>query len=227
MKCPGQDSRFWKADAIFEVKCPHCGTTIEFFKDDTRRRCPECGEQVPNPEMDFGCAAYCPYAEHCLGSLPEGVAGDSMLKVLKGKMFKEIKQKLSDSKKVALSVRFLELCEEIGKKEGTKLGPILLSGFILSILDLLSEESYPEFLEKSLIEKTFSDVGAEKEAIKDAFDILRLIESKEETERNEVKVIQDAKKIATLEAASRLGEDVINELLTDSGRQIVKTKIFG
>lgn len=70
MKCPGQDWRYWKEDAIFEVNCPFCGHPIEFFKDDTVRRCPQCKKQAPNPKMDFGCASYCKYAEICLGELP-------------------------------------------------------------------------------------------------------------------------------------------------------------
>jgi|GEM_PF-6526355 len=36
MKCPGQDSRYWKPGAIFGAKCPECGGEVEFFKDDTR-----------------------------------------------------------------------------------------------------------------------------------------------------------------------------------------------
>ena len=70
MRCPGQDTRYWKEDAIFEEPCPFCGEEIEFFKDDTVRKCPACGRQVPNPRMDFGCAAYCRFAEQCLGNLP-------------------------------------------------------------------------------------------------------------------------------------------------------------
>ncbi len=72
MKCPGQDSRYWKGDAIYEMKCPHCGVTMEFFKDDPVRRCSNCGKQVPNPRLDFGCATYCPYAKECLGSITFG-----------------------------------------------------------------------------------------------------------------------------------------------------------
>ena len=34
MKCPGQDSRYWKPGAIFEALCPECGAGVEFFKDD-------------------------------------------------------------------------------------------------------------------------------------------------------------------------------------------------
>jgi len=37
MKCPGQDSQYWKPGAVFEVKCPKCGTEVEFFKDDPTR----------------------------------------------------------------------------------------------------------------------------------------------------------------------------------------------
>jgi putative nucleotidyltransferase with HDIG domain len=70
MKCPGQDPRYWKFDAIFESKCPNCGTSVEFFKDETRRRCKKCCQFVLNPKMDFGCAAHCKFAAQCFGELP-------------------------------------------------------------------------------------------------------------------------------------------------------------
>lgn len=70
MQCPGQDSRYWSGEDVFESKCPHCGQPVEFFKDDNRRICRSCGHHLLNPKMDFGCAAYCPHAEQCLGSLP-------------------------------------------------------------------------------------------------------------------------------------------------------------
>lgn len=70
MKCPGQDSRFWKQEDIYEVSCPECGQDVEFFKDDTSRKCTYCGHRFPNPQMDLGCAAYCQFAEQCLGTLP-------------------------------------------------------------------------------------------------------------------------------------------------------------
>ena len=67
MKCPGQDSRFWGPEAIFEADCPECGASVEFFKDESSRRCRRCGCKVLNPRMDFGCALYCRFAEECLG----------------------------------------------------------------------------------------------------------------------------------------------------------------
>ena len=48
IKCPGQDTRHWKPDDIFTLECPKCGTEIEFFKDDTRRRCAWCGHLFYN-----------------------------------------------------------------------------------------------------------------------------------------------------------------------------------
>ena len=70
MRCPGQDSRYWQPGAIFEEKCPNCGHTVEFFKDESSRKCRKCGHKFVNPKMDFGCAAHCKFAEHCFGELP-------------------------------------------------------------------------------------------------------------------------------------------------------------
>ena len=67
MKCPGQDMRFWKPDDIFNVPCPACNSPVEFFKDDSSRRCRKCGYKFRNPKLDLGCAEYCPYAKQCLG----------------------------------------------------------------------------------------------------------------------------------------------------------------
>jgi len=70
MKCPGQDSRYWSGEDVFEADCPNCGHSVEFFKDDSQQKCRQCGQRMLNPRMDFGCASYCPHAEQCLGSMP-------------------------------------------------------------------------------------------------------------------------------------------------------------
>ncbi len=94
MKCPGQDSRYWRPDAIFEAECSKCGHLVEFFKDDTWRKCPECGVKVPNPQLDFGCATYCPYAEQCVGSLPPEIARKRLKQIKEeGSVPEEAKEK--------------------------------------------------------------------------------------------------------------------------------------
>ena len=66
MKCPGQDTRYWKPGDIFDWPCPACGKPVEFFKDESSRRCASCGYRVGNPRLDLGCAEWCPYGEKCL-----------------------------------------------------------------------------------------------------------------------------------------------------------------
>lgn len=65
--CPGQDTRFWRPEDIFDVECPQCAGTIEFMKDEATRKCKACKLTVRNPKIDTGCAQYCDYAEKCLG----------------------------------------------------------------------------------------------------------------------------------------------------------------
>lgn len=67
MRCPGQDTQYWKPGDIFDVDCPACGSKVEFFKDEATRRCRHCGQKVLNPKMDMGCAAHCRFARECLG----------------------------------------------------------------------------------------------------------------------------------------------------------------
>ena len=66
-RCPGQDTAFWKPGDIFEITCPKCGCTIEFFKNDASRTC-RCGEKFANPKLNTDCAQWCKYADKCLGT---------------------------------------------------------------------------------------------------------------------------------------------------------------
>jgi len=115
MQCPGQDSRYWSGEAVFESSCPHCGQPVEFFKDDSQRTCRSCGRKLLNPKMDFGCASYCPYAEQCLGSLPPELAA------AKGGLFKDKVAAAmrtyfgSDSRRIRHAEAVAEQAESIGK----------------------------------------------------------------------------------------------------------------
>jgi predicted RNA-binding Zn-ribbon protein involved in translation (DUF1610 family) len=68
-KCPGQDMRYWKPEDIYELPCVACGRSMEFFKDDLRRLCPDCGEYTVNPRNDMSCADWCKYGPDCLEQL--------------------------------------------------------------------------------------------------------------------------------------------------------------
>ena len=118
MKCPGQDMKYWKDNAIFDVNCPKCGTSVEFYKDDTSRKCGKCGHRFVNPKMDFGCAAYCQYAEQCLGALPEEFTGGRD-NLLKDKVAVEMKRYFkSDFRSIRQATSTAQHAENIGKAEG-------------------------------------------------------------------------------------------------------------
>jgi hypothetical protein len=65
MKCPGKDTQQGKPDDIFELKCPVCSHSVEFFKDDPFQRCSECGYFYKNPRRKQGCAEWCAHAGAC------------------------------------------------------------------------------------------------------------------------------------------------------------------
>ena len=67
-KCPGQDTRYWTPEDIYEAACPNCGASLEFFKDDPFLFCPGCAAKVENPKLSKDCAAWCAKAGQCLGS---------------------------------------------------------------------------------------------------------------------------------------------------------------
>ena len=67
--CPGQDTRYWKPEDVFEVPCSHCGKPVEFFRDDLKRRCPHCSQSNLNPRNNLACAAWCKAAAECLAEL--------------------------------------------------------------------------------------------------------------------------------------------------------------
>ena len=65
MRCPGTDTMFWKEGDIFNITCPDCGEQIEFFKDDTSRKCKSCGNKHFNPKIKVDCLQYCKFADQC------------------------------------------------------------------------------------------------------------------------------------------------------------------
>jgi HD superfamily phosphodiesterase len=142
MKCPGQDSRYWESGDIFEVPCPKCGNLVEFFKDEPTHRCRKCEHKFVNPKMDFGCAAYCKFAEQCLGDLsPELLAQRDNL--LKDRVAIEMKRYFKqDFKRIAHAVKVARYAEEILKEEGAEPAVVLASAYLHDIGIKEAERKY-------------------------------------------------------------------------------------
>ena len=130
MKCPGQDTQYWNEGAIFDATCPQCGRSVEFFKDDTTRKCHHCGHRFVNPRMDFGCAAYCAYAEQCLGDLPPELVAQKE-DLLKDRVAVAVKRHLkADFKRIGRAVRRARHAEQIGKTVQANLALLLMAAYL-------------------------------------------------------------------------------------------------
>jgi len=129
MKCPGQDMRFWKPGDIFDTQCPKCGKRVEFFKDEVRRKC-RCGHEIVNPKLDLGCAQWCPYAEQCVGEVPEEVKGrqkSEQKDLLKERIALEMKKYFgTDFKRTNHAIKVAKYAEQILKMEGGN--PLVVMG---------------------------------------------------------------------------------------------------
>jgi DNA-directed RNA polymerase subunit RPC12/RpoP len=194
MKCPGQDMQYWNSEAIYEVDCPACARAVEFYKDDTTRSCSHCGHRFVNPRMDFGCAAYCKYAEQCIGALPEEFVG-SQENLLKDKVAVGMKRFYkTDFKRIGFVSRAAGLAEKIGREEGVNLAIVLCAAYLKDISTgqalaareiLLRAGARDEVVDQvcALIEASHSDgasASPEVSTLADAFAIALLeIENKQ------------------------------------------------
>ena len=130
MKCPGQDTQYWTAGAIFEAPCPQCGQKVEFFKDDTSRKCSACGHRFINPNLDFGCASYCQFAEQCLGDLPPELVAQKE-DLLKDRVAVAVKRHLkSDFRTIGRAMRRARYAEQIGKSAKVNLSVVLMAAYL-------------------------------------------------------------------------------------------------
>jgi hypothetical protein len=116
IKCPGQDTRYWKSDDIFTVECPKCGAEIEFFKDDTRRRCAWCGHLFYNPKIEMGCAEWCQFADKCV---PELVKEKQAMQTFKERLRERVLELAGEEPELEARLdRGLALATDLLKAEG-------------------------------------------------------------------------------------------------------------
>lgn len=242
MKCPGQDSRYWKPGAIFEASCPKCGQLVEFFKDDTTRKCGQCGHRFMNPNMDFGCASYCEYAEQCLGTLPPELLAEKE-DLLKDRVAIEMKRYFkSDFKRIGHAMRVARYAETICKAEGGHPAVILCAAYLHDIGIHEAEKKYDstaaEYQEKEgppIAKSILEKLGAKAPLIEEVTDIIGHHHHPALEETLNFKIVYDADLIAKLEdktkqaplEADRLGNLIAKSFFTDGGKQEAKRVLGG
>ena len=234
MKCPGQDTLYWKPGAIFDVKCPECGKTVEFFKDDTARKCGHCGHRFVNPQMDFGCAAYCPYAEQCIGSLPEEVLAQKQ-DLLKDRVAVEMKRFYkADFKRIGLASRTARYAERIAKAQQANLPVVLCAAYLYGIGDHPEQiGTIPDAVQSAdtkgadIAESILSKLNADEELIQT---VCRIVSQPDKPQAdadlahqivwdaNRIAAMEDHQKVSPVDEAT-LKDRIDSELVTAAGKE--------
>jgi HD superfamily phosphodiesterase len=241
MKCPGQDSRYWKPGAIFDAKCPECGSEVEFFKDDTMRRCKNCGHRFLNPGMDFGCASYCEYADQCIGNLPPELIAQKE-DLLKDRVAIEMKRYFrQDFKRIGHATRVARYAEHIGKAEQGNLAVILTAAYLHDIGIKEAERKYQSIAARyqeeegpPIAREILGSLGANEALVEEVCDIVGHHHHPRDEESINFKCVYDADLIANMEENQKkeaptpetLGSTIENSFLTESGRGLAREILF-
>jgi hypothetical protein len=240
MKCPGQDTRYWSADAVFEVTCPQCGNKEEFFKDEPTRRCKKCGKKLVNPRMDFGCASYCKFAKECLGDLPPELVAQRK-NLLKDRVAIEMKTYFEkDFKRIGHATKVARYAEKMVKEEKGDPAVVLSAAYLHDIGIKEAERKYQsnaalyqELEGPAIARAILTNLGADAELIDEVCDIIGHHHHPREQETINFKVVFDADQIVNLEekladtplASDKVTEKINRTFLTETGKQLAE-KIF-
>ena len=182
MKCPGTDMKFWKPGDIFDIDCPKCGKKVEFFKDEVKRKC-SCGHIIVNPNIDFACAEWCPYAEQCVGAVPEEVKAKQRQELrdsARERIGLEMKKYFgTDFKRVNHALKVARHAEQILKIEGGNPLVVLGAAFLHDIGIHEAEKKhgntsghYQEKEGPPIARKILNRLDIEKEIVDEICDII-------------------------------------------------------
>ena len=240
MKCPGQDTQNWKSGDIFEAPCKSCGRIIEFFKDDTSRRCKGCGARVLNPKIDFGCAAYCAFADQCLRELPPEILAQRT-NIFKDRVACEMRRYFGhDQKRIRHAERVADVGGRILEQEPADFAVVMAAAYLhdIGIKEAekryqSSEARYQEELGPYIARTLLESLKADAKLIDEVCDIIGHHHHPRTQETDNFKVLYDADSIVNLE---ELGSDklsdreklervIVKNLLTEAGKALARERL--
>jgi HD superfamily phosphodiesterase/DNA-directed RNA polymerase subunit RPC12/RpoP len=237
MRCPGQDSRYWKPEAVYNVPCSKCGSLMEFFKDEPTRRCKKCGHKMVNPKMDFGCAAYCKFAEQCLGDLPPELIAQKK-DLLKDRVAIEMKHFFKqDFKRIGHATKVARNAEQIAREEKGDAAIVLTAAYLHDIgikeaeaRHQSTEPKYQEELGPPIARDILTKLGATPGLIDEVCDIIGHHHHPRAEETTNFKIVYDADMIVNLEEnqqdqkipREKLAAMIEKNFLTAAGRGLAR-----
>ncbi len=238
MKCPGQDSRFWKPEDIFDIQCLKCGSLIEFFKDDVKRKC-RCGQEIVNPRLDFGCAQWCEYGEQCLGVIPKELE-DLKKQLETGRWKEKFSQAMKkyfekDLQRIQHAQKVARFAEEIAKEEGGNPLVVLGSAYLHDIGVYEAEKKYgssdSEHQERegpSIVRNLLGRFGLKAQVLDEICDIIGHHSRPREEETLNFQILYEAEWLVKIEEdgiskdRERLESLIPKIFMTDTGKRLVE-----
>jgi hypothetical protein len=210
--------RYWTPEDIFDVRCPECGRSLEFCKDEPLRLCPACRCEVRNPRIDLGCAQWCAFAAECLGKRHEAVAADPLVERFKVKVRKALADD-ADAYRAALDV-LLQAERFLGPEGGNpclvKMAALLaganLSGKKVSPAIAAEMDLQPAFLRDDLA------------------DIVQALAGGHPCDRIEYRIVHDSVQLQRLAIAlegQQDTDDIVAALLTLTGKLLAAKRVAG
>lgn len=229
-KCPGQDTRYWTPDDVSEVECGECGRSVEFFKTDGYRRCPNCGRRIINPEVRMGCAQWCQYAKDCLGFDPGAVeTGGEGERSLADRLEEAVREVFGrDERRIAHAERVLHYAREILQKVSAKPQVVVAAALLHDIGIARAEERHgsaaPEYQESEgppLARAILEDCDVDAETVEHVCEIVTSHHSGARINTPEFRVVWDADRLVNMEEGELTAGD--KEALRRKIEKIFKT----
>ena len=225
--CPGQDTRFWTKNDIFDVECARCGYDIEFFKDDASRRCPHCGTRVGNPRLSLGCAQWCEHAEKCLGFDPKSITIDEDKEAsLADKLIEAIKAHFAgDQERITHALLVLERAQELLRHEDAN-PRVVVAAALLHDIGIHDAERRQELEGPPVARCILEALELDEKTIQHVCRIVDSHGSASDVDTPESRVVWDADWLVKLaEERNGMGEDERRQFIertfrTESGRSI-------
>jgi hypothetical protein len=228
LRCPGQDPRFWKLGDIFDVVCPHCGTAIEFWKDEPSVKCPQCRKVTVNPKLDLGCAQWCQHAEQCLAPLmdPQNILCKKLIREMKS-FFGRNEERIDHTLAVFKNAQQILTCEE-GDARAVNAAAILhtVCG------SCPGRDGPPTTAEPPTVQDILSRCGAEAELVEQVRKLIAAAGSEKDEDSIESKILWDAEWLTTLrrrsaDADPAEGKELIERTFkTRKGRELAANHIL-
>jgi HD superfamily phosphodiesterase len=232
--CPGQDTRYWRPGDIFDVTCGGCGLTLEFFKDEATRKCPQCGTRIKNPHLALGCAQWCEHAQECLGFDPKAVPADHEPEMaLVDKLIAGMKRVFgADRKRIDHAFAVLGRAREIIKQEKADPKVVMASALLHDIGIQEAERKhgsaagvYRELEGPAIAKPILEEVGLDPESIEHVLKIIANHHTARDIDTPEFRILWDADWLVNipeefLEASPEQLQHRIDRLFkTQSGRE--------